>query len=223
MPSYMRYQIMKKVLVVISLLAVSPMFGQVQERFKKTETNTNTEEQTENRENPSSNKPATSAPQQQSKEDFWDNVMIGGGLSVSFGGYTSIYLAPSVGYRVNDYWIVGTGYNYMYFKWNDAYNRDSYESTIHGPKFFVNFFPFNGLYTGAQFEYLNHDVAYQNISAPQGYEFRNEWTPVLFLEAGISQKVGNNGIIQLGVRYNVLDDYDSPYYGAFFPVIGFMF
>ena len=211
---------MKNVVVILCLLAASPVIGQVQERFKKTDQNTS-EQQQDNRQKASSNKPLQTTPPK--KEDFWDNVLIGGGVSLSFGTYTSIYLAPSVGYRVNDYWIVGTGYNYMYFRWNDNYyGNDTYESTIHGPKLFVNFFPFDGFYTGAQFEYLNHEVpSSQPVNG--AYEFEKQWTPVLFLEAGISHNIGGKGVVQLGLRYNVLDDYDSPYNGAFFPVIGFMF
>ena len=219
---------MKKWIVLIFLGLVSPLFGQVQERFKKTETDTNTQEQTEDRENTSANKstPATSQPQ--AKTDFWDNVIIGGGVSASFGTFTSLYLSPSVGYRLNDNWVVGGGYTYMYFKSNYYYagngnyvKGDSYENTIHGPNVFVNFFPFNGFYTGVQYEILNHDVPY---SATVGsFELENQWTSVLWLQAGISQKIGNNGYVQLGLKYNVLHDYDSPYGTAWFPVIGFMF
>ncbi len=221
---------MKRLIILVLLIAASPMFGQVQERFKKTDRDTTKQEPTENKENASSSKPMPSSSKT-SNTDFWDNVMIGGGVSASFGGYTSLYLAPSLGYRLDEHWVVGTGYNYMYFKANQAYNyttqqytriKDGYESTIHGPKVFVNFFPFNGLYTGVQYEYLNHDIPEFYTNQP-GYELKNVWTPVLFLEIGIGQQIGANGVVQLGLRYNVLHDYDSPYSGAFFPVIGFMF
>lgn len=218
---------MKKWIVLIFIGFVSPLFGQVQERFKKTETDTNTQEQSEDRENTSANKPTPATSQPQPKTDFWDNVIIGGGVSASFGTYTSLYLSPSVGYLLNDNWVVGGGYTYMYFKSNYYYagngnyvKGDSYENTIHGPNVFVNFFPFNGFYTGAQYEILNHDVPYYTTG---GYEVENQWTSVLWLQVGISQRVGSKGYVQLGLKYNVLHDYDSPYGTAWFPVIGFMF
>ena len=221
---------MKKALILLLIVACAPLFGQVQERFKKTTKDTTSQETVEDTDEPA---PTNTIAQQNTgnvKYDFWDDVMIGGGISLSFGSYTSIYIAPSIGYRINEYWIVGTGYNYTYLKWNQAYDPltgnyrkvDGYENTIHGPKFFANFFPFDGMYLGAQFEYLNHDLPYYTTNGT-GYEFENEWTPVLFLELGVSQKVGEKGVFQAGLRYNVLHDYNSPYSGAFFPVIGFMF
>ncbi len=219
---------MKKLVILLLFVMASPVFGQVQERFKKTEKDTNSQEQTENRENPSTNKPTPSAAQQEPKSDFWDNVIIGGGVSATFGSYTSLYLSPSVGYRLNDKWVVGGGYTYMYFRSNLYYagggnyvSGATYDNTIHGPNAFVNFFPFNGFYTGVQYEILNHDVPY--YYGANNYEEENQWTSVLWLQAGISQKIGNNGYVQLGLKYNVLHDYDSPYGTAWFPVIGFMF
>lgn len=223
---------MKKLGIVLLIAMASPVWGQVQERFKKTEKDTNTQEQTENRENPSTNKTTPSTPQQQPEDDFWDRVMIGGGVSATFGTYTSLYLSPSLGYRLTDKWVVGGGYTYMYFRWNQVYNpstgnyqklpnNESYSSTTHGPNVFINFFPFNGFYTGVQYEILNHDVPY--YVGQNQYEEVNQWTSVLWLQAGISQKIGNNGYVQLGLKYNVLHDYDSPYGTAWFPVIGFMF
>lgn len=223
---------MKKVLVVICLLALSPAFGQVQERFKKTEESTPATQETENRENPSTNKstatPATTT--QNTKEDFWDKIIIGGGVSATFGSYTSLYLAPSIGYRLSDKWVAGGGYTYMYFRSNLYYAGggnykygDTYENTIHGPNVFVNFFPFNGFYAGLQYEILNHDVPYYSGGTSPVYELQNEWTSVFWVQGGISQKLGNKGYVQLGLKYNVLHDYDSPYGTAWFPVIGFMF
>lgn len=219
---------MKKLVILVLLGMASPVFGQVQERFKKSEKDTNTQQQAENRENPSTNRPAPQQSQVQPKNDFWDNVIIGGGVSATFGSYTSLYLSPSVGYRLNDKWVVGGGYTYMYFR-SDLYYAGggnyqrgaTYDNTIHGPNVFVNFFPFNGFYTGAQYEILNHDVPY--YYGGNNYEEENQWTSVLWLQAGISQKIGNNGYVQLGLKYNVLHDYDSPYGTAWFPVIGFMF
>lgn len=219
---------MKRVLVIICLLGMSTAFAQVQERFKTTEKSDTSEQQTDDRQNPSTDK-STAKVQRKEEEDFWDRVLIGGGVSLSLGTYTSIYLAPSVGYMATDKLLVGLGYNYMYFKWNQAYDPntgqyvkvDSYGNTIHGPKVFAQFFPFSSFYVGSQFEYLNHDVPY--IDRFGQYYTNNEWTEVLFLEAGLNQKIGSKGFVQLGLKYNILHDYDSPYAGAFFPVIGFMF
>ncbi|MGB0175605.1 MAG: hypothetical protein ACPF9D_00475, partial [Owenweeksia sp.] len=177
-------------------------------------------------------KPGAVTPSKSEEPNFWDRVVFGGNASASFGNYTLIYVSPSVGYKVRENLIAGGGFIYQYAKINQVYdpNRgafvevEGYENQVYGPKVFVNYFPVDFLYVGTQFEYLNHDVAYYNPATnPATYYLQNQWTPVLFLEGGYAQPLGNKGYVQLGLRFNVLHDFDSPYGSSWFPVIGFFF
>lgn len=57
---------------------------------------------------------------QEQKSDFWKNVRFGGGLGLGFGsGYTDITVAPSAIYNFNEYFALGTGLQYSYFRQKD--------------------------------------------------------------------------------------------------------
>lgn len=164
-------------------------------------------------------------PNFRSKFGISERVVFGGNLSLNFGTNSYFYIAPTVGYRVNEKVLSGVGYIYQYAKFSSAINPLTgnfepfdYQSTLHGPKAFVYFAPVEMLYLGGQMEFLKHDVI-QDFSSG---ETSREWTPVLFLEIGYLQRAGK-GQIQIGVKYNVLHDVDSPYSSAFIPTIGVFF
>lgn len=228
MQAHVRKGIMKKLaLIVVSVFWVHLSSAQVNERFrskkgKETEQQETTQPQTRTQ----SRTPVKS----NTSSDIWDDLVFGGNFSLSFGtNNTFVYLAPSVGYRINEQWVAGTGFIYQYAKLNRVFNRLTgnfetvdFETSIYGPKFFVNYFPAEFLFLGTQLEYLNHDFGLINPNTG-AVTVDNIWTSVLFLEVGIAQEVGSKGYMQLGVRYNVLHDFDSPYGTALFPFVGFFF
>jgi len=221
--------------LILFLTIGTTVLAQVPERFSDKDSKSDSS-QTEQKKEPQVEKrtvkPGQVTPSQSEEPNFWDRVVFGGNASASFGSYTLIYLSPSIGYKVTDRFIAGGGFIYQYAKINRVYdlNRGAYvevkgyENQVYGPKFFGNYFVTDFLYLGLQFEYLNHDVALYNPAAtPAGYELNNQWTPVLFLEGGYAQPLGEKGYFQIGLRFNVLHDYDSPYGSSWFPVIGFFF
>ncbi len=163
------------------------------------------------------------------EENIWDRLVFGGNASASIGDYTLLYIAPAVGYKITPNLIGGTGFIYQYIKVNRIYDfsRGQYveieglDDQIYGPKFFVNYMPVSFLYTGVQFEVLNHNFVSVNNTGDRFTE--NLWTPVLFLEAGFSQKIGRKGYMLAGLRLNLLHDVYSPYGTAITPVIGLFF
>lgn len=217
-------------LILLFILSTNA-WAQVPERFRdkgsKNDTIQAEEESGTEREKVSSVKPVQSKSEE---SNFWDKVVFGGNASLSIGTYTLIHLSPSMGYKFRENFIAGAGFIYQYAKINQAYDLnsgryvqvDGYENQIYGPKVFTNYFPVDFLYIGSQFEYLNHDVGLYDFSTSQFY-VQNQWTPVLFLEGGYAQPLGNKGYVQLGLRFNVLHDFDSPYGSSWFPVIGFFF
>ncbi len=206
--------------------------AQVPERFKKNPESSQDEggeevpEEEQRESQPQPQKTVVTDPPK-----FWDKVIFGGNASASFGSFTLIYLSPTIGYKVRDDLILGGGFIYQYARISQVYNSngafirldDPYENQVYGPKVLVNYFATDFLYVGTQFEYLNHDVAFYNPGGNPLYFLENQWTPVLFLEAGYAEPIGNRGYIQIGLRYNVLHDFDSPYGSSWFPVIGFFF
>lgn len=211
-------------LLILLFAGVITAHSQVQERFK-----TRQSDSTDSAEQAQDSPTKVSKPQP-AEEKFWDKIVIGGNASLSFGTYTFVYLAPSVGYKFSENFVAGPGFIYQYVQLNQAYNYstgnyqkvEGIKSTVYGPKVFATYFLMDKfLFVGTQFEYLNHDFSYYNNSGSLSED--NIWTPVLFLEAGISTPLGSKGFAQIGLRYNILDDPTSPYGGALFPIIGFYF
>jgi len=210
------------------MLLPAALNAQVDERFKKggDKPGTKTEEKTPE---PPQKKSADEVVKVNEKSNIWDKIVFGGDLSVSFGGYTSIYLAPTVGYRFSDKLVAGPGFIYQYYKWDEVYDPstgtlrsiDAIENKLYGPKAFVNYRVVSNIYLGTQFEFINHDYHTYQLSGPPQVD--NRWTPVLFLEAGFQQQLGKKGYVLFGLRYNVLHDHTSPYASPWFPAISFMF
>ena len=206
---------MKNLLVLIFLIFSTGLSAQ-NERFKKG--GKDADKPAEQREEPErpNEKVATK------KASWTDKLIFGGGAGASFGNNTNIFLAPQVGYQLRENLVVGAGYMYNYARWrtlwgNGAVRNVNYENTIHGPNFFANYSPFESMFIGAQFEILNHDAYLYNINTLD-FEVENRWTNVLFVQAGFRQKVGNNGIALLGIRYNLLHDQYSPYSNSWAPI-----
>lgn len=203
------------------------LLAQVDERFKKGGDKPGTESE-ENTPQPPKKRSADDVIKVKDPETFWDKLVYGGDLSVSFGSYTSVYLAPTVGYRFSDKLVAGPGFIYQYYKLNEVYDPttrtlrsvEGIENTLYGPKAFVNYLVVSNIYLGSQFELLNHDYYTYQLSGPP--EVDNRWSPVLFLEGGFRQKIGRKGYMLFGLRYNILHDHTSPYASPWFPAISFM-
>lgn len=229
------------ILLILVFAAVITVNGQVEERFKTKPKDSSEEQnnQPQGTDEPrsSTNKDSNASPGQQPKEEkFFDKVVIGGSASLSFGTTTYIYLAPTVGYKFSDNLVAGPGFIYQYIKFNEVnyggvVYQNEFESSVYGPKAFFNYLIADRFFTGAHFEYLNHTVpdnvvavTTPGVGTQYRYEYRDIWTPVLFLEVGLMSRIGSKGFAQIGLRYNVLHEPDtSPYASAFFPVIAFYF
>ena len=214
--------------ILIFMFAVMSASGQIKDRFENKKEDSKQEEIREQEpEIRPSRLPSGTERKTEGKEEehMWDRLVFGGGLSLSFGAYTYIYVAPSIGYKVRDNWIVGVGGIYSYVRYNLYFNNQldtTLKFSMYGPKVFTNYIINDFLYVGTQFEYLSHDIPTYD---PAGFvvDYRRGWTPVLFLEAGYTQPIGKKGYVQLGLRYNVLQGPDSPYGSGLLPMIGFFF
>ena len=149
---------------------------------------------------------------QQKSNDFWDNVLFGGGIGLSFGdGFFSGTLAPSAIYEFNDFVALGFGLN------GTISNRKHiYKSNILGGSLISLFNVIPELQFSAEFEELHIHRTYDSaLSIPDD----NYWSPALFLGAGY--RTGN---VTFGIRYDILYDNDKSIYAdPWAPFVRFYF
>lgn len=160
-----------------------------------------------------------------------EKLVFGGGASLGFGNNSNIMLAPQLGYRLSNRWIAGVGYLFNYVRITQTWDNNSgnivrlpepLEYTIQGPNAFVNFFPFESIFLGSQFEYLKHKL-------PSANPITGNWsaealsTPVLWVQGGYRQSLGGRSFAQIGLRLNLLHDDRSPYSQSWMPIFLFFF
>jgi hypothetical protein len=136
---------------------------------------------------------------------FSDRLVFGGNFGLSFGSYTSILVAPTVGYRVTDNFTAGLGLSYQY--WRDNFYDVS--NSIYGGMLYGRYNVFKGLFVEADFE-MNNTLAYtfDNLG---GYTSERKWIPSLLLGGGYYTG-GNVGGFYISVLYDVIQNPNSPYY-----------
>lgn len=204
-------------LVVLSCLSLA-VNGQ-SDRFRKKKEKPKTE--TESPKDESKGNAPKSEPR------LIDRLVFGGGAGLGFGTNTNIFLAPQVGYKITEDWVAGVGYMYNYAKWNQIFTVNGaqnvdFENQIHGPNIFSNYTILDRGFVGAQLEVLNHDIYTYNVVRGD-FNVSNSWTPVLFVQAGLSTPIGSKGSILYGLRLNVLHDANSPYASSWAPIVQFFF
>ncbi|QNR25479.1 hypothetical protein [Croceimicrobium hydrocarbonivorans] len=211
---------MKKSLFLLILFSLVAFNSRAQsDRFKKNPKSGQEQKKEEA-------KPQNPSQAKKGETPLKDRIIYGGGAGLSFGNNTNIFLAPQVGYKVNDNWVVGAGYMYNYAKWNQIYTSQGFvnvdfENQVHGPNIFTNY-SVRSFFVGTQFELLNHDVYRYNLNTLD-FDIDNQWTPVLFLQGGFKQDVGRKGQMLIGLRLNVLDGGNSPYSTSWAPIFQIFF
>ena len=144
--------------------------------------------------------PSAVFSQNDTSNDFWNHVRIGGGIGLSFGdGFFSGTLAPSAIYEFNDQFALGVGLNGTY---NSL--KNTYKSTIFGGSLIGLFNPIQEIQLSAEFEELNVSRKWEdrlNISD------QNYWYPALFI--GVAYRAQN---VAVGIRYDVLYDKEKSIY-----------
>jgi hypothetical protein len=149
-----------------------------------------------------------SIPTPSPKSEFWQKVRFGGGLGLNIGNNTtSITVAPSAIYDVNQYVSLGLGVQGSYVSY-----RDSYKSYIYGASLIGLINPIEQVQLSLELEQLRVNTTFDSsLSTPA----RRNWNTALFLGAGY---VANN--ITIGARYNVLYKQTDNVYGqAFMPFV----
>jgi len=144
---------------------------------------------------------------QKQKSSFWQNVLFGGNVGLSFGSnFFSGSLSPSAIYRFNEKFSTGTSLIFSYNK-----EKYIYESYIVGASILGLFNPIPQIQISAEFEQLSINRSFDNPI----YLDENYWYPGLYLGAGF-----NTGPVTMGIRFDVLYDSErSIYANAYNPFV----
>lgn len=137
-------------------------------------------------------------PEQQTSKFDKSKLYYGGYVSMSFGSYTIIGLAPLVGYKLTPKFSVGGQLSYEYSSYLD------YSGTNLGASIFTRYRVIPKLYLHAEYSGMSYKV----------YKVNGDdrvFVPFLFLGGGFSQPITKNTWFTAQVLFDVLNNDDSPY------------
>lgn len=138
--------------------------------------------------------------------------LFGGNFGLAFGTQSFFQIAPSVGYQVSRYLIIGGGAGYIN---NRAPN---FRSNLYSVGGFIQ--PrFDNFFIRADYGYYTGDVRFDLNNQKQTV---NEH--VLVLGLGYMDFIGGNSFYNVGIGYNVLyNENKSVFSTGFMPYAGVMF
>jgi hypothetical protein len=130
-----------------------------------------------------------------------DKVFVGGGLGLSFGTETYINLAPQIGLKLDEHWMLGTGVQYTYYS-SKTFN---YSTSSIGGSVFARFFPLQNIFGQAELEVLR---GRWDVTRTGSFNATSA-----FIGGGYFQGEGRFGFFILGLynlNYSVYSPYSSP-------------
>jgi hypothetical protein len=156
--------------------------------------------------------PAAKEPKQKKGGGFSIKKMtfgINGGLSV--GDYTSIYIAPRIGYYFTPSTILGTQFIYRYNSQKTSYGGDRVTSHSYGTGLWARQFLLKKFFLHAEWETLNMPFYTQKNTE---IEEEREWVNSILLGAGYYKRLGKKAGVGFSVLYIVNYDDDRNSYGS---------
>ncbi|HEY6162731.1 MAG TPA: hypothetical protein VI112_15990 [Bacteroidia bacterium] len=146
------------------------------------------------------------------KKPFWsaDRIVIGGEVVPGFGTITSIYAAPTIGYKITDKFIAGLGPTYIYYN-NHPYN---FSFNVYGGEIFARYYPLDFLFAHAEYQPLNaawDRIVYTGIGTLNKDRF---WINNFWLGGGLRQTFGSAAayiMCLINVNESIYDFPHSPW------------
>ncbi len=147
---------------------------------------------------------------------FSDNLFYGGEFGASFGDYSQVYIAPSIGYRISS--MFSTVFMVEYSRaWeknlNDA-EGDQLGYNQFGVRGAIRFSPIRQGYALLEPAYYSYENPVQRTSANNViyYDKERREVPFIFLGAGVYQPIGNSRAgITAEIKVDLLQNKNSPY------------
>ena len=133
---------------------------------------------------------------------FIKKLYFGGTFGATFGNYTSITVAPTIGYRLKPSVYTGVKVYYTYSK--QKFGGDSYEYHNYGFGTFLRWYAFSDLYLHVAPEIISYEY-FSNSGSTR------EWVPYLWAGAGIRKRTSKRSWVSVHVLFDMLNDKNSPF------------
>jgi hypothetical protein len=139
-------------------------------------------------------------------QSFKERLYTGGNLSMSFGTFTYVDIAPIVGYRVTEDFSVGLGGKYVYIGYNSTPRTST---SIYGGSIFSRYLFLENFLAHAEFQGLNVEVR-ETFTG----QIKRKLVPISLVGGGYKQSLGGSSYMQIMLLYDVIGDKNSPYQGT---------
>lgn len=139
-------------------------------------------------------------------KSFGERLYTGGNLSMSFGTFTYIDIAPIVGYNVNQDFSIGLGGKYVYIGYNSTPRTST---SIYGGSLFSRYLFLENFLAHAEFQALS-------VQVPEPFtgQLKRRLTPIGLVGGGYKQSMGGSSYMQIMLLYDIIGDKNSPYRGT---------
>jgi len=201
---------MKKIalfgLICVCCLSSQISWGQYVEKNKRDQNQQDNKQQ--NDPNSKTNQNTEAKPVKNYKpfaeRKFGEKLTYGGNIGLTFGNQTVIELAPMVGYRVTEKFMVGLGVNYFYYRFrgnlaiNNVISPYSFEANLYGGRAILQYVIIPQAFLYFEQEMMNT----QYIDRNDGLTKRT-WLANPLAGVGYRQSVGGWSAMNIMVLYNL--------------------
>jgi len=143
---------------------------------------------------------------------FIKKVYFGGDFGMSFGPYTTVTVAPMIGYIINPKLHTGFQFHYTWAKHSvkTITGDKSYNYNNYGFSTFIRWYAIKNLYFHLEPELMN----YQQNTIDSNGDVVNEdryWVPYIWAGAGLRKMIGKRSWMSAHILFDLLNDKNSPY------------
>ncbi|WP_152287377.1 hypothetical protein [Flavicella marina] len=138
---------------------------------------------------------------------FLKKIYVGGTFGATFGNYTSITVAPTIGYRLKPSLYTGLKVYYTYS--TQKIQGQKYDYHNYGFGTFLRWFAFSDLYVHIAPEIYSYE--YLSLDNNANVTSTTEWVPYLWAGAGIRKRTSKRSWVSVHVLFDLLNDKNSPF------------
>jgi hypothetical protein len=146
--------------------------------------------------------PQDTLQESKSPKPLKDKLFYGGTIGLSFGSYSRVAVYPNIGIRVSPKFRTGLQLGYEYI--SDDRGDIRYTASNYGVSIFAQYNVIPALYIHVEPAFYNYDAYY--VSGEN-----RVWVPFIFAGAGLHQRLGRRSVIFVQVKFDLLQDSNSPY------------
>lgn len=131
------------------------------------------------------------------------NWYFGGNVNLSLGTYSYFGISPFAAYRISPQVHAGARLSYAH-AWDKTYSITT-ESNLFGASLFLKYVPVKEFYLMVEPALYSYEVKSSST------KFVNKGVPFIFLGAGFNYYLNPRTFLSFEVKFDVLNDDDSPY------------